>query len=156
MHFEHLIEINDPQNPLLATLNRAQIWAGLRYRIQDPTPFLPGLEHCLHLGEEGGALLRELNFGSVKIQDRVTFAEEQWVRFDILPSATHAGGSLTITIEAPEPEHLFLRFAYQTTFASQSGGEDEAYIEYVKAAYHQSDLDCVRILRTLAATGKPN
>ena len=153
MNFEHLIQINDPENPLIAPLNRSQIWEGLVHRIENPMPFLPGLESCTILERQGNELLRELNFGPAVIQDRVTLAEAQWVRFDIQPSPTHPGGSLTITIEEPQPAFLFLRFAYRTTLASDPNSEERAYIEYVKSAYHQSDVDCVRLIRTLAAEG---
>lgn len=153
MNFEHLIQINDPENPLIAPLNRAQIWEGLVHRIENPMPFLPGLESCTILERQANELLRELNFGPAVIQDRVTLAEAQWVRFDIQPSPTHPGGSLTITIEEPQPAFLFLRFAYRTTLASDPNSEERAYIEYVKSAYHQSDVDCVRLIRTLAAGG---
>ena len=153
MNFEHLIQINDPENPLIAPLNRAQIWEGLVHRIENPMPFLPGLESCTIIERQGNELLRELNFGPAVIQDRVTLAEAQWVRFDIQPSPTHPGGSLTITIEEPQPAFLFLRFAYRTTLASDPNSEERAYIEYIKSAYHQSDVDCVRLIRTLAAGG---
>ena len=155
MNFEHLIQINDPENPLIAPLNRAQIWEGLVHRIENPMPFLPGLESCTILERQANELLRELNFGPAVIQDRVTLAEAQWVRFDIQPSPTHPGGSLTITIEEPQPAFLFLRFAYRTTLASDPNSEERAYIEYIKSAYHQSDVDCVQIIRTLAAGGLP-
>ena len=89
------------------------------------------------------------------IHDRVTLAARHWVRFDILPSEQHAGGSLTITIEEPEPMALFLRFAYATSFGNAPGAEERAYIDYVKSAYHQSDVDCVRVIRMLAAGGTP-
>lgn len=153
MNFEHLIQINDPGNPLIAMLTRQQVWQGLLQRVENPLPFLPGLESCTILEREAETLLRELNFGAAVIQDRVTLSADTWVRFDILPSATHAGGSLTIAIEEPEAGHLFLRFAYRTTLGEQGAAEDRAYVEYVKAAYHQSDVDCVRLIRTLAADG---
>ncbi len=155
MNFEHLIQINDPDNPLIVPLTRDQLWQGLLYRAEDPLPFLPGLESCTILERQAGELLRELDFGPAVIRDRVTLAEAHWVRFDIEPSASHPGGSLTITIEEPQSGFLFLRFAYRTTLASNPNSEERAYIEYVKSAYHQSDVDCVRIIRTLAAGGKP-
>ena len=151
MNFEHLIQINDPENPLIAPLNRHQLWQGLVERIENPLPFLPGLEACTILERHGNELRRELDFGPAVIEDHVTLAELHWVRFDIQPSAAHPGGSLTITIEEPEPDFFFLRFAYRTTLASNPNSEDRAYIEYVKSAYHQSDIDCVRIIRTMAA-----
>ena len=153
MNFEHLIQINDPENPLVVPLTRQQLWHGLLHRVEDPVPFLPGLESCVILERQAHELLRQLNFGQAEIRDRVTLADMHWVRFDILPSETHAGGSLTITIEEPEAGSLFLRFAYRTTLAVNPNSEERAYIEYVKSAYHQSDVDCVRLIRTLAAGG---
>lgn len=155
MNFEHLIQINDPQNPLIVALNRDQLWQGLVHRVEDAVPFLPGLESCTIVERHADHLLRKLDFGAVVIHDRVTQQARHWVRFDILPSEQHAGGSLTISIEEPEPDALFLRFAYATSFASNPNSEERAYIDYVKSAYHQSDLDCVRIIRTLAASGLP-
>ena len=151
MNFEHLIQINDPENPLVESLTRDQLWLGLLHRVENPVPFLPGLESCTILERAADALLRELDFGPAVIQDRVTMADRHWVRFDIQPSEVHPGGSLTITIEEPEPSFLFLRFAYETTLANNPNSEDRAYIDYVKSAYHQSDVDCVRLIRSLAA-----
>jgi hypothetical protein len=155
MNFEHLIAINDFDNPLIEPLSRAQLWSGLLHRVENPVPFLPGLESCTILERNDNGLLRELDFGAAVIHDRVTLLALHWVNFVIQPSPVHAGGSLQITIEEPESAHLFLRFAYQTTLASQENDEDRAYIEYVKSAYHQSDVDCVQIIRTLAAGGQP-
>ena len=154
MNFEHLIQINDAENPLVPPLTRAQLWQGLLYRVEDAVPFLPGLESCTIVERQANELLRELDFGPATIHDRVTLVEAESVRFDIVPSETHAGGSLTISIEEPEPGFLFLRFAYQTTLATGNDPEERAYIEYVKSAYHQSDIDCVRLIRTLAAGGQ--
>lgn len=154
MNFEHLIQINDPENPLIEPLNRTQLWQGLLHRVENPIPFLPGLENFTILERQDNELLRELDFGPATIRDRVTLADMHWVCFDILPSESHAGGRLTITIEEPEADFLFLRFAYETTLASNPNSEDRAYIEYVKSAYHQSDVDCVRLIRTLAAGGE--
>lgn len=155
MNFEHLIQINDPHNPLIESLSREQVWTGLLHRVEDPVPFLPGLEACTILERTAAGLLRELDFGPSVIHDRVTLAPLHWVRFEIQPNEQHAGGSLTITIEEPEPGALFLRFAYTTSFASNPNSEDRAYVEYVKSAYQASDIDCVRLIRTLAAGGMP-
>ncbi len=155
MNFEHLIAINDPGNPLLMPLSRDQLWAGLQHRVENPLPFLPGLEACTLLEQGSDYLLRELDFGAARIRDRVTMQAGKWVCFEIEAGETHAGGCLTITIEEPEPGYLFLRFAYVTSFAATASAEDQAYVEYIKSAYQQSDLDCVRIIRTLAAEGLP-
>ncbi|WP_281985781.1 SRPBCC family protein [Azonexus hydrophilus] len=153
MNFEHLIAINDPGNPLVMQLTRRQLWLGLLHRVDNPLLFLPGLADFTMLERQADSALRELDFGAARIRDRVTLTEEQVVRFDIEPSAEQPGGSLTIRIEEPNDGHLFLRFSYVTGLAIEAGSEEAAYIEYVKSAYHQSDLDCVRIIRTLAAEG---
>jgi hypothetical protein len=153
MNFEHLIAINDPGNPLVVPLTRRQLWLGLLQRVDNPLLFLPGLQAFTMLQRQYDSALRELDFGATRIRDRVTLSEGTAVHFDIEPGDTHAGGSLTIRIEEPQPDHLFLRFTYNTGFGNQAGSEDAAYVEYVKSAYHQSDLDCVRIIRTLAADG---
>lgn len=153
MKFEHLIQINDPANPLIVPLSRAQLWTGLMQRVDNPLPFLPGLESCTVVERSSTLIRRRLDFGPAVIEDHVTLETHLWVRFDIQPSATHAGGSLTISIEEPQPEALFLRFAYQTNLGEGGPLEDRAYAEYVKSAYHQSDVDTVRIIRTLAAGG---
>lgn len=153
MNFEHLIAINDPGNPLVVPLTRRQLWVGLLQRVDNPLLFLPGLQGFTIFERQYDSARRELDFGASRIRDQVTLVEEQSVRFDIEPGDLHAGGSLTIRIEEPAADHLFLRFTYVTGFAAQPGSEEAAYAEYVKSAYHQSDIDCVRIIRTLAADG---
>ena len=75
MNFEHLIQINDLQNPLVETLNRDQVWQGLLHRVEDATPFLPGLESCTILERHADHLLRKLDFGAAVIHDRVTLVD---------------------------------------------------------------------------------
>lgn len=149
MKFEHLLQINDPANPLLLPLTRAQLWKGLLFRVEDATPFLPGLESCRIVERHPDHLRRVLDFGAAVIHDTVTLAEAEWVRFDIAPTEQHAGGSLTISIEEPETGILFLRFAYATSFGDVAGSEDQAYADYIRSAYHQSDIDCVRTIREM-------
>lgn len=149
VNFEHLIQINDPNNPLLAALTREQIWRGLWARVENPLPFLPGLEACRVLGRDSQGIDRELSFGQTVIQDRATFENESWVRFEVAANAEHPGGSLTITIEEPESGAFFLRFSYQTSLPVE-GDEALKYAEFVKSAYHESDIDMVRIIRAMS------
>ena len=46
MKFEHLIEINDPLNPLIDTLSLEQVWRGLVLRAESPRLFVPHLDEC--------------------------------------------------------------------------------------------------------------
>ena len=156
MKFEHLVEINHLGNPLQALLTRQQLWQGLLHRVEDARLFLPGLEACVIVDRGEQTLTRRLEFGNAVIEDRVTFEPEQWVCFTVIGTSSHAGGTLTISIEAPDPalpEQLFLRFAYATTLGEQQNDEDAAYAEFVKSAYYESDLETVRVIRTLLADG---
>ena len=156
MNFEHLIQINDLQNPLVETLNRDQVWQGLLHRVEDATPFLPGLESCTIVERHADHLLRKLDFGKASIEDRVTWSRFEWMCFEVAPTASHAGGTLTITIEEPADDHLFLRFAYATTLGESANDEDGAYAEFVKSAYHESDIETVRVIRMLLAGETPH
>ncbi len=151
MNFEHLIEINDLERPDIPDLTREEVWFGLLCRAEDPRPFLPGLETCDILTREPTRLTRQLDFGQVLIRDEVRWEAMQWICFESAANEQHPGGSLTITIEHPEPEipALFLRFCYRTGLPEGSG-EDAKYAEFVRSAYHQSDVDTVRVIRQIA------
>ncbi len=61
-----------------------------------------------------------------------------------------------IRFDQPAADHLYLRFTYETTLPEGMGaGEGVEVSEYVKAAYRESDLDTVRIIRLIAANGRP-
>ena len=148
MKFEHLIEVNDLANPLQMQLTREELWFGLLCRAEDACIFLPGLEACHIIERSEDRLVRDLHFGSAIIRDCVTFDPLHWMRFESEANEEHPGGSLVITIEEPEPGAVFLRFAYQTSLPE--GGEEVHYAQFVRSAYHQSDLDTVRVIRMIA------
>lgn len=156
MRFEHLIEINDPLNPFIEPLSRQQVWDGLMYRVDEPTVFLPGLDRCVILSRSAERIERELHFGQACIRDTVTFALHEWVCFESAANAEHAGGKLTISLGQPEAGRLFLRFTYETTLPDGiAPGEFVQVSEFVKSAYRESDVDTVRIIRMIAANGRP-
>ncbi|BAN22794.1 SRPBCC family protein [Caballeronia insecticola] len=152
MNFEHLIQINDPLNPLVDTLTRDQLWEGLVLRAEQPQLFVLGLDSCNILSRDGDVLERELHYGQAVVRDRVTLTPGSNVRYDILPTAEYVGGSLTMTIEQPDELQLFLRFTYSTTLpdnANPSPDERQTQ-EIVKSAYRESDIDTVRLIRQFA------
>ena len=153
MKFEHLIEVNDLSKPLQELLTREELWFGLLCRAEDSRAFLPGLEACHIIERSSDALVRDLHFGNTVIRDRVSLSTLDRVCFESEANDQHAGGSLTISIEEPEPGALFLRFRYQTSLPEGAGSEDGPYAEFVRSAYHQSDLDTVRVIRMIAASG---
>lgn len=145
MFYEHLIEINNPAELLLAPLTREQLWRGLLLRVEQPDRFLPQLETFSTRQLDDTSLSRSLNFGTVVIHDRVQLLPLQQVEIAITAPAEHSGSLLVISIEEPEPLRLFLRFSYRTTLT------DEEAMEYVKSAYRESDIESVRIMRSLLA-----
>jgi hypothetical protein len=151
--FEHLVQVNDLADPAQSNLTREEVWFGLLCRAEDPRAFLPGLERCVIRERHEDALVRELHFGGAVVEDRVSYAELQWMRFESAPTAEHAGGSLTISIEEPEPGEVFLRFQYATTLP-EAAGQDVQVAEIVRSAYHESDLDTLRVIRMIAESGR--
>lgn len=154
LKFEHLVEVNDLTDLDAIVLSREEIWFGLLCRAEDARPFLPGLETCTIIERNADGLVRELNFGPVVIRDRVRFCELEWICFESEATAEHAGGCLTISIEEPEPGLFFLRFRYTTSLPDASTGEDAQYAGIVRSAYHQSDLDTLKVIRMIAESGR--
>ncbi|SIT47164.1 conserved hypothetical protein [Paraburkholderia ribeironis] len=152
MNFEHLIQINDPLNPFVESMTREQLWDGLVLRAEQPQLFVMGLDSCTILSREGNVLERELHYGQATVLDRVTLQESQSVRYDILPTANHVGGSLTMTIEQPDELQLFLRFEYATTLPVSDDQDAVQTQEIVKSAYRENDIDTVRLIRQYMQT----
>ena len=151
MHYEHLIQINDPNDPQIEPLTREQLWLGLVARAERPQYFLIGMDECQIIEHTGDTLRRQMRFGKTQVRDRVTYKSPVQVCFDVEPSVEITGARLIISIEEPRPGELFLRFAYtlQTVVDDAVGELDE----YRKSAYRDADIDTVRIIRQLAATG---
>ena len=154
MNFEHLIQINDPLNPLVETLTRDQLWEGLVLRAEQPQLFVIGLDSCTILSRTDLTLERELHYGAATVQDRVTLTPNESVRYDILATEAHVGGSLTMTIEQPDATQLFLRFQYETTLPTADTEDARQTTEIVKSAYRESDIDTVRLIRQYAINPK--
>lgn len=149
MHYEHLVQINDPLDPRSEPLSRAQLWQGLVVRAERPQHFLIGMDECRIVNRSGNTLDRRLRFGALLVHDRVTFHPPMEVRYQVEPSAEVAGASLVMRIEEPQPGYLFLRFEYRL-HPGDGGGELD---EFRKSAYREADIDTVRMIRQLAASG---
>jgi hypothetical protein len=149
LKFEHIVVVNEPENPLVDDLSREELWFGLLCRAEDPAAFLPGLERCVIVERADNILVRDLHFGSVCIRDTVAMQPMMSISFSSTATREHAGGQLTITIEEPEPGRLALRFQYRTTLPDTATDPDGKYAEYVKSAYHSADLETVRVIRQI-------
>ena len=154
MKFEHLIEINDPLNPLIDTLTREQLWRGLVLRADSPKMFVPHLDEATIDERDAGSFRRKLRYGAVVIVDRVTLTPPQEVRYDVAAQGEITASSLTMTIEAPTEDTLYVRFRYDDGHDAATDQANAMYDEFRKSAYQEADIDTIRIVRELAAAGR--
>ena len=158
MHYEHLVEVNDPLIPLLPLLSRAQLWRGLVRRAEQPWEFILGLDgavvHERSALAQGEALSRTLDFGSFEVHDRVVLCPPDETRIETLASAQFPASTLTIRIEEPQPQRLYLRFIYESLAVDGQGDLDPTTVALRNQAYEQSDIDTVGRIRALAEAGQ--
>ena len=154
MKFEHLIEINDPLNPLIDPLTREQLWRGLVLRADSPKLFVPHLDECTIDQRESGSFRRSLRYGELVIVDRVLLTPLQQVRYEIEEQGEIAASSLTMSIETPGEHQLYVRFKYDDGHDAATDEANKMYDEFRKSAYQEADIDTIRVLRELAAEGR--
>jgi hypothetical protein len=154
MKFEHLIEINDPLNPLIDTLTREQVWRGLVLRAESPKMFVPHLDECTISERTSGSFARKLRYGELVISDHVLLSPLQEVRVNVPAQGEIAASTLVMTIETPVEGRMFVRFTYDDGQPESQDDVTKMYDEFKKSAYHESDLDTIRVVRELAAEGK--
>jgi hypothetical protein len=158
MRFEHLVQINDPLMPLLESLSREQLWRGLVLRAEDPVQFILGLEgaEIRSRREDAGVteLERTLDFGSFRVEDRVRLLPGERSEIHTAAGPTWPASRMSIAIEEPQPELLFLRFVYESGEAIGSDEFDRIASALREQAYESADLDTVVRIRALAEQGK--
>lgn len=151
MKFSHLIQINDPLNPLIDPLSRDQLWSGLMLRAENPTMFVPHLDGCTILARSVASIERELRYGELAIRDRVTFLPRLQLKYHVPAQKDISASTLIMTIEEPQPELLFVRFEYADDSAEADASVEAFYNEFRRSAYQESDIDTIRVIRQLAA-----
>lgn len=154
MKFEHLIQINDPLNPLMDEISREQLWRGLVMRAESPTMFVPHLDECTISDRTSGSFARKLRYGDLVVEDRVVLTPLQEVRYEVPAQGEIAASTLTMTIEAPCEGVLVVRFSYDDGLGEHLDEVNAMYDEFKKSAYQEADIDTVRIVRQLAEQGK--
>jgi hypothetical protein len=150
MKFTHLIQINDPLNPLIDPLSREQLWRGLVLRAENPLLFVLALDGFEIVRRGENALERKLHFGKLTLRDRVSFSPMRQVRYEIEAAGDPPAATLVMTIEEPEPDQLFVRFDYETLQSEAAAPIDEFYTSFAKQAYVEADIDTVSTIRRLA------
>ncbi len=159
MHFEHLVQINDPLNPLLQALTAEQVWHALLWRAEKPQDFQEDITDVVIHERGEDFLVRSFRLGKLHVRDHIEWEHGRSIEFRTQPNDEHSGGNLTITIETPDEAQLFVRFTYNTPLPeTATPGSDDAsdayFASYVKSAYHAADVDTVRRIRELAAAGQ--
>jgi hypothetical protein len=154
MKFEHLIEINDPLNPLIDRLSREQLWRGLVLRAETPMDFVPHLDNCSILERDDETMSRELRYGDLIVRDRVTLEPLHKVTYHVPPQKGIPESRLTMTIEEPEPDILFVRFVYDDGASEEQDTAEAFYNDFRKSAYKESDIDTIRTIREMAEAGR--
>jgi len=154
MKFSHLVEINDPLNPLIDSLSREQLWRGLVLRAETPTDFVPYLDRCDILERSALSMSRELHYGELVVRDHVSFLPQQQVVYDVPPQEDIPASRLTMTIEEPQPDIFFVRFEYDDGASDAADTADAFYNEYRRSAYQESDIDTIRTIRQMAESGR--
>ncbi len=149
--FEHLVQINDEINPLIEPLTRLQLWRGLILRAEQPKLFTPWLESFELFPQTNGRLQRRLKFPQFSVEDQVSFKEGESLDFEVLNGADGLESKLTIRIEEPTTESLFLRFSY--TVISENHHQDSPLKGAITEAYRHADQDTVFRIRQLAESG---
>jgi hypothetical protein len=154
MKFEHLIEINDPLNPLIERLSREQLWRGLVLRAETPMDFVPHLDNCNIVERDEHTLWRELRYGDLIVRDRVIFEPLHKVTYNVPPQKDIPESRLTMTIEEPERDILFVRFLYEDGASEAQDTAEAFYNDFRRSAYKESDIDTIRTIREMAEAGR--
>jgi len=153
MKFTHLVEINDPLNPLIDPLTRDQLWRGLVLRAEQPGKFIPWLDGCDIVERTAASISRRSRYGEVVISDIVRFAPQERIHYRVPAQADIPASDLHVTIEEPQSGLLFVRFEYDDGTPEIDGSADAFYNEFRRSAYQEADIDTVRVIRQLAADG---
>lgn len=153
MKFNHLIQINDPLNPLIDNLTRDQLWRGLVMRAEAPQLFMPHLDECSLSDKTVDSVKRVLRYGELRIHDTVTYLPQIRVHYQVPAQGEIPTSGMSMTIEEPENEALFVRFEYDDGLPEEPGSEDAFYNQFRRSAYEEADIDTIRIIRDLVVRG---
>ncbi len=154
MRFEHLIEVNNLEDPRADVLNREQLWNGLLLRAKAPTLFIPHMDGFEITEESDNALTRTLDFGKFKVKDRVDFIPMEKLHFHIPAQGEIMESRLEISIDEPFPNRFFIRFIYEDSALEE--GPEAMYNDFRRSAYKEMDVDSIRLIRQYAAQGRLN
>ena len=148
LHHEHIVRINDPANLAGAWLTREQLWAGLQHTVLAPELLDESID-AASIREIGPSRLRrEIRRGRHATSDEVDLVPNESLQIRADASGAFAGSTLTIRIEEPAPEMLFVRFTYEVCGLEEVRDREEDSARC--SAYHSSDIERIRQVRRFA------
>ncbi|HZW23679.1 AtaL-like protein, partial [Noviherbaspirillum sp.] len=99
-------------------------------------------------------LSRELRYGELLVRDRVIFEPLHKVTYHVPQQEGIPESRLTMTIEEPEPDILFVRFLYDDGASEEQDAAEAFYNDFRRSAYKESDIDTIRTIREMAEAGR--
>jgi hypothetical protein len=151
LHHEHIVRINDPANLAGDWLTREQLWAGLQHTVLAPELNDESIDSASIEQIVPGRFRRQIRRGICSIADEVDLIPNQSLRIRADAQGAFAGSTLTICIEEPAPEMLFVRFTYD--LCGLAAARDEQEDNARCSAYHTSDIERIRQARRYLASG---
>lgn len=148
LHHEHIVRINDPANVAGAWLTREQLWAGLQRTVLAPELLDESIDAASIREIAPGTFRREIRRGRSTISDEVELVPNESLRIRADAAGAFAGSTLTIRIEEPAPQMLFVRFTYDVCGLEEMRDEQEDTARC--SAYHDSDIERIRHVRRFA------
>lgn len=147
LEFEHIVQINDPEDSNIKPLTRLQLWDGLLLRARDPGKFNRSL--ICRLGPENDqGFIRYIQAGDTEFREQVTLTEQEKIETVTAgPDRPLYAQSIT-SIEEPAAGYLFVRFFYRRDM--EDTAEGQMIGEHLKSAYFHTDIDAIALIRILA------
>jgi hypothetical protein len=145
LHHEHIVRINDPANLAGAWLTREQLWAGLQHTVLAPELLDESIDSASIQEIGPSRLRREIRRGRCATHDEVELVPNESLQIRADGSGAFAGSTLTIRIEEPAPEMLFVRFTYEVCGLEEVRDQEEDSARC--SAYHGSDIERIRQAR---------
>jgi hypothetical protein len=145
LHHEHIVRINDPANVAGAWLTREQLWTGLHHTVVAPQLLDDTIDSAAIEEVAPGRLRRVIRRGHSAMSDEVELVPNESLRIRADAAGAFAGSTLTIRIEEPAPEMLFVRFTYDVCGLEDTRDEHEDNARC--SAYRSLDIERIREVR---------
>jgi Domain of unknown function (DUF1857) len=149
LHHEHIVRINDPANRAEAWLTREQLWAGLQYTVLAPELLDESIDSASIEQIGPNRMRREIRRGRAATHDEVELVPNESLQIRVDAAGEFAGSILTIRIEEPAPQMLFVRFTYEVCGLEEVRDEQEDTARC--SAYRTLDIERIRQVRRYAS-----